>query len=553
MTTIQLTFPWGRFYATPWGINASRLREPEWPPSPWRLLRALVSAWFRAHAGQEPSSDYIALIETLARELPLISTGKVSFGQTVHWQPNYGGAGTEDKAEAVYKNTRHENHFAAVPGPLYFRWQGVSLSPSQESLLKSLLAEITYFGRAESICNAELCDTEQPTTEICWCVPTNGRKISSTCRDVFCPKPDDFEFADLWSKRGDPSRSDMKNAPPHLGDRLLSTNMQADGGAWRSYQMPDGWPHKFIVRTPRSPNVKITSEPCDGPKVAHYLRFSLQCRVPIASKFTVPLAEMFRDSANYHLCKVHGDRARSPALLGIGATKGHQHAFYLPMAHDKTLPRMLTDLHIWCPMGLTRAEVDVLLRIRRLSWGNGHYPVNPVLVAMGHEPPEDVRFGRGTSGKNPPTSRIWQSATPFVPPGHFFTGGKTNPRLKVNALPETQLCKALRDAGVLQPATIQRLSAFQHPSVPHHPVETAPPLPDWDIVRAPDGMESDKVPLSDAIEAIAHRNGSNSDRVPNHRRIGFFFQITFDERTALPMPSFGCSSHFGLGLFLPVD
>ena len=77
MTTIQLTFPWGRFYATPWGINASRLREPEWPPSPWRLLRALVSAWFRAHPGQVPSPHCIELIDALGRELPEIGVGKV--------------------------------------------------------------------------------------------------------------------------------------------------------------------------------------------------------------------------------------------------------------------------------------------------------------------------------------------------------------------------------------------------------------------------------------------------------------------------------------------
>ena len=99
MTTIQLTFPWGRYYAHPWGINPTRLREPEWPPSPWRLLRALVSAWFRAHPGQVPDAHCIALIESLGRELPEIGTGKVSFSHTVHWQPNYGAAGTEDKRD----------------------------------------------------------------------------------------------------------------------------------------------------------------------------------------------------------------------------------------------------------------------------------------------------------------------------------------------------------------------------------------------------------------------------------------------------------------------
>lgn len=551
MTTIRLTFPWGRFYATPWGINASRLREPEWPPSPWRLLRALVSAWFRAHPGQAPTSECVALIESLGREPPHIRIGKVSFGHTVHWQPNYGAASAEDKADAGYKNTRHENHFAAVASPVSFRWPGITLPPEHRRLLETLLAEVSYFGRAESLCHAELTDTEPSQIEADWCRPTEGRKISAACRDVFCPKPDDFEFADLWSKRGDASRKNLDVAPPHLGDRLLATNMQADGGAWRSYQMPDGWPQKYVVRTPRSQKPRSTPEPSDGPKVAHYLRFSLQCRVPIASKFTVTLAELFRASANHHLCKAHGDHACSPALLGKDAPPGHHHAFYLPMAHDTTMPRMLTDLHLWCPMGLTRAEVDVLLRIRRLSWGKGRYPVNPVLVAMGNEPPDDVRFGRGEPAKLRPRSRVWRSATPFIPSGHFFTGGKSKPRLKANASPEAQLCRALRDSGVTQAATIQRLPAFQHPSVGSVPRDAIPPMPDWDIVRAPEGDELDAMPFDQAVEAIAHQNSSD-EHGTHHRRVGFFLQIIFDEDVALPQPSFGHSAHFGLGLFVPV-
>ena len=193
--TIQLSFPWGRYYAHPWGINPTRLREAEWPPSPWRLLRALVSAWFRAHPGQVPSAECIALIESLGRELPEIGAGKVAFGHTVHWQPNYGAAG-EGKPEVVrqrredaeYKNTRHENHFAAVAGAVFFRWQNVNLAPEHRRTLETLLAELSYFGRAESLCHAELCDAE-PGMDTGWCQPTGGRKISATCRDVFCPIP----------------------------------------------------------------------------------------------------------------------------------------------------------------------------------------------------------------------------------------------------------------------------------------------------------------------------------------------------------------------------
>src|SRR5436853_1557544 len=44
--TIKLTFPAGRYHATPWGRHVNE-GVPEWPPSPWRLLRALIAVWRR--------------------------------------------------------------------------------------------------------------------------------------------------------------------------------------------------------------------------------------------------------------------------------------------------------------------------------------------------------------------------------------------------------------------------------------------------------------------------------------------------------------------------
>jgi CRISPR-associated protein Csb2 len=151
MVAIQIAFPWGRYYAHPWGLNPVRLREAEWPPSPWRLLRALASSWFRGNPGAHLSIDAVGLLESLGRILPEIGIGKVAFGQTVHYQPNYGAAGADEKQEARYKNTRHENHFAAVDGPVIFRWSSISLSQKQETLLARLLADLSYFGRSESI------------------------------------------------------------------------------------------------------------------------------------------------------------------------------------------------------------------------------------------------------------------------------------------------------------------------------------------------------------------------------------------------------------------
>ena len=43
-TTLAIRFPLGRYHANPWD-RAVNEGETEWPPSPWRLLRALVATW----------------------------------------------------------------------------------------------------------------------------------------------------------------------------------------------------------------------------------------------------------------------------------------------------------------------------------------------------------------------------------------------------------------------------------------------------------------------------------------------------------------------------
>jgi len=554
MTTIKLTFPWGRYYAHPWGINPARLREPEWPPSPWRLLRALVSAWFRAHPGRVPSKECIELIESLGRELPKIGFSRVSFGQTVHWQPNYGATDRNDKDKAAYKNTRHENHFAAVHGPVFFRWLNLTLEEKHSRILKALLAELTYFGRAESLCHAEVYDKEPPG-DIGWCSPTDGRKISATCRDVFCPKPGKaadgtwhFQFSDLWQRRADIPNHDPKNAPHHFVDTLLASTMHPDGAEWRSYQMPEGWPHERIVRPPRRQRAKpdLPRNLSLGPKVAHYLCFSLQCRVPLLPKFIVPLSEQFRKAANSHLCKVHGDGAISFALLGHDrppdADGDHQHAFFLPMSlrsltdsEPETSEKFLRYLHLWCPYGFTQAEIEILLRIERLTWGSGKYPVRPVLIALSKEAPRDVPFSTGQT-----KSRLWRSASPFVPPRYFFRGHGARVKLKEKDRPELQLAECLKAAGIKTAGEIRRYPLIDGA------MQNDKPL--WEIVRAEIG---DQTPSGASLVTTRVHINSTSRHRDMEQRIGGFFEIEFDKPAALPYPALGHSCHFGLGLFVP--
>lgn len=49
MAVLEIRFLSGHYHATAWGRNVNE-GEPEWPPSPHRLARALLDIWYRRHA-----------------------------------------------------------------------------------------------------------------------------------------------------------------------------------------------------------------------------------------------------------------------------------------------------------------------------------------------------------------------------------------------------------------------------------------------------------------------------------------------------------------------
>ena len=63
-TVLRMEFPWGRYHATPWGRNVNE-GHPEWPPSPWRILRALFSTW-RTRCSHLRAEDVEAALTQLA-------------------------------------------------------------------------------------------------------------------------------------------------------------------------------------------------------------------------------------------------------------------------------------------------------------------------------------------------------------------------------------------------------------------------------------------------------------------------------------------------------
>ena len=61
MTVLELRFPAGRYHATPWGRHVNE-GAVEWPPSPWRIVRALIATWY-LKARDIPEATIRSLVE----------------------------------------------------------------------------------------------------------------------------------------------------------------------------------------------------------------------------------------------------------------------------------------------------------------------------------------------------------------------------------------------------------------------------------------------------------------------------------------------------------
>ena len=137
MLLIQARFLSGRFHATPWGHHVNE-GLVEWPPSPWRLLRALLSTGFTRLGWKAVPENGVALIELLASRPPRYHLPPATTSHTRHYMPLYGG-----------KTTRVIDAFASVAGPLVFEFD-VNPEPGILALLDCLLSSVPYLGRAES-------------------------------------------------------------------------------------------------------------------------------------------------------------------------------------------------------------------------------------------------------------------------------------------------------------------------------------------------------------------------------------------------------------------
>jgi CRISPR-associated protein Csb2 len=429
VVTIALTFTAGRYSATPWGRHVNE-GQVEWPPSPWRLLRALVAVW-KNTLPDLPDEAAGALLAKLAAP-PQFALPPAATTHTRHYMPL-----ARDERGLIFDTSVAIDRRT----PILVHWPGVELTADERALLDTLLRRLPYLGRAESWCVAELHDGQDSPTAI------NSY-----------PVPDGREAGGDGEGSADTERVNTLTAasPLHLPDLLATTAdlrraghdpRTPPGARWRRYTRPHAcFPVPAVGRRPAAPEaITVARYRLDGSVLPTVFR-------------TVDLAEALRRALMGLYGRQNGDGA-SPMLSGKAPDgtplTGHRHASYLPM--DEDADGRIDHLIIWAPGGLDEREREALGTLGTLRVDR-ELEVRLTLVYLGDEQAahRSRLFGR---------SRAWVSLTPFMLPRHPKARKGGAPLVRPDGThidgPEDQIRREAMLRGLPAPRSIERLSHGQ--------------------------------------------------------------------------------------------
>lgn len=498
MLVIELRFPAGQYHATPWGRHVNE-GEVEWPPSPWRLVRALLATWHLKASSEISEAVLRRLVDKLCDEPPAYRLPHADSGHTRHYMPLYNTPRDERTARVfdVFLRLGPEDKAHVV-------WSEVSLDPEERSALELLLSKLSYLGRAESWVEAGLGDSDVVPT----CRPVGEEGVSPNSDVVRLLVPESSQSFLQWraavgSGNGKQGKG-RKAAGPHIPTDLLEA-LQADTGDLRR----DGWSQppgsRFIEYVRPRTSRQRTRLLSQRPTLATVARFAVTSPVPPLLTESLSFAERI------HQALVSKSDARTVVLRGKSddhtPLAGHQHVhiFCEAQGRDK---RRVTHVTLWAPMGFDREAETALGQLRRVFSRSDHMA-------------QLVLLGVGTEADNGSPlfawSRVWKSLTPFVPTRHPKPR-KLDGAGRVVGSPEHDLVRLLTATGRPEPVSVT-------------------PLP-WINLGGH---------RTSWLEFRTQRHHGGGIRAANR---GWGFQIEFAEEVQGPI-SVGYGSHFGLGLFVP--
>ncbi len=353
---IEQRYPLGRFHATRW--NQSAFEDPfgEWPPSPWRFLRALAARSF-----QYERESGAAAVEVRDRLLRLIAQSLPSFylppasarGPALkQYQPTAVEWTEKSKKKAAYKTPRttlvpDQYRVLPIDEPIVWIWADLDLDAECLRLLDALLERTLYFGRAESFCQM--------------------RRVEGTAVEANCK----------LGRKDSGGDSPVLVASQGAGLRMDVLLEWTDGKLLKGHPIPPGTEWRFASLPPR-PTPASLRPPLRPARVGiHAVQFAVGGRVYPPPEHWIRVAERFRGRViQRRAAQLSGSRGAHYGSLSAAqkdelvlltgkdaagaAVKGpHPHAFFLLRPDGEGHP---TRLIVWrrCEP-FTSVEIDAMI------------------------------------------------------------------------------------------------------------------------------------------------------------------------------------------------
>lgn len=465
MPTLIIEFPAGRYHATPWGHHVNE-GQVEWPPSPWRLLRALLATGYsKLHWPDEgPPEEGRSLIDKLASVLPEYRLPKAVATHSRHYMPM-----------AKFKNGREDTSlvfdtWARIEGDLSVSWN-IELTLQEEGLLMQLARNLSYLGRSESWVDARLVTDEQ-------CVGLNGELCQP--ESIGNPVGPEWEQVPLmapmaasdytqWRRQaleqatagltptGKTKTKWQQAVKPYPEDLLNCLQMQTNELQGFGWSQPPGSRRVFYWRRSNALEVGVPLQQqrqSVQPITAMLLSMATQSgnhALPSVVR-TLPQAEHLHRQLVASLKGRHNrvltgcDEQRQPLR------EPHLHAHIQPLDLDSD--GHLDHFLIWAPMGLDDRAQMAIRQLRQTFTKGGVGPLRlsttGAVTASSELASLDGAWGAGLR-RYLGEGKTWLSVTSFVPPRYLKKSGANTLEGQVQAELASRGLPAAQDIEVLDP------------------------------------------------------------------------------------------------------
>ena len=500
MLTLEFRFLAGRYHGNPWGRHVNE-GDVDWPPEPWRFLRALIATWHHkvknnSQHGEAVLSD---LIETLAEVTPEFHLPAANHSHTRHYMPQWKAGDSSlvlDAFAAVHPDT-----------PLYMGWPALDLQEEQARLLDCLLDVMGYFGRAESWVDVRRVE-EMPEPN---CKPgddpidratgeLHGEVVSlhsPVTADEYAGRRDDF-LAD-----GKQTGRLAKTLPEGLLAALSLDTADLQKQGWSA---PPAARQINYIRPLDAlrPQRKARSRSRSTPRITT-ARFLLLGKPLPRVEDSLRIGELMRLTVMSAFGTDDAGKRRAPPLFSghdLPEDNLHRHAFYLPYGSSGggRLDRVV--LHV--PAGFDKEAQRVIGELSRRKkgklWQRNGGEWRLLLEGMGsHE----------AGGELTAASQRWISVTPYLHPWHIKKNFSVADQIR-------RECGKRRLPGIIDLKPVQTIKVGSQNRRP--------------------------------IDFHRFRSSKRNQKQPD--RQGSFWEITFAVPVSGPL-ALGFACHFGLGLFQP--